>query len=457
MPEFKKIHDYYDYLLGNNVLGNDIMNFISSHFARHCPKDTEDDLQYALIETTSRNNRQHIGETVLFGGPSHRGKDILEIYEKIILSMSAKYKFSPADIEEWYQREYSYLLISNNGEPKNPVRRPQWHTKPGHVPKDKTKHDHPKKNVSEEDFLEYLNEYGERLHKELSVADYPHYCVIVKPLSLRKKDVDEYLPIGNLYLLFCTKTYHNENFYADLINNLVLVWLNCNWETLLTELKQREIKISQYLPNLKPAILDKFKTTKVSGHTMDRYYELFFDDSKQPQQLEMKYAKVIDLAFAYFHKEYLEKKHWPAELGELITNGGKKAVTIDTLETELEKILLMRMFALVATQVFGLPLPNLTTLLQTGYTTTSFKPDTAITNFLHVQRWLTPGANTELSRADQGQLSDHILLCTSYHEKTVLNEAINKIKNDLDPASETHRHCLLLSEKIINMLLGKFD
>jgi len=455
MFEFKIVNDYYDFLIGPDTFGQDIVNFISHYFKVRKPEDVEYDLQMALIETTLRNNRQDIGQTFLFGGPPAKGDEILDTYQKIIVSMSGQYKFSPADTDQWYQRDSCYMLIASNEHYKPPLKRPEWYTELGFRGKPKPRVGHLKTDLTDEHFLTFLNEYANQLHEKLSVNDYPHFCVIVKPLSLRGDPGEGYLPIGNLYLLFCTKTMHNERFYAELINGLVLVWLNSNWKKLLDELKgTSEVPQNEFIPNLRKSVLKTFTTKDTNGHTPARYFELFFEKDLRRKDLENAYKDVIEKTFKYFANEYQKKPSpevIPSPLIQLIKNGGKRALKIEDFEVVLKKILLMRMFSIVAMHIFDLPIPNLHELIEAGYPKNAEKEDETYFQYFHEQRWLTPGSSKGFNKV-QEDFRKHMLECLSEYEKKRLYAEIDQIVLTLDKTSTEFRRCRELMDKIAKLV-----
>jgi len=456
---FDEVNDYDDHLCGKNGghggYGNDIKDFIHHYFKTN--GESSGDLLFSIIETTSLSNLTNIGETFLFGEFTDKGAiEILENYEEVIIAMKEEFKVSPAEFEDWYNRDATFIYRGQNKSDKK-FRNLHWHTADGHLGKSKPINFYPSGEREELDFPNYLSVYAEKLFGKLGLADYPHYCIILKPLSLRSTQTAKttYQPLGNFYLLFGTKTEKSEKFYLDLINFLVLVYINSKWEPLFNELKTLEKTIEDdiYPQFKKSGVADTYKTTKINnsnGYTLEKMYYNYFKPAGVKQTITDRYEKVIQQSFDYFLSEEYQNfkkqnngdKSFPGNLNALIANGGKRALKEDGWKEDFAGILSSRIFVMVAMHVFDINISVVNNYIKQGCASNDFIDNKTVYNYWHDQRWLSPGSQNKLCDPDQQiNYGKKMLGNMSKHELTSLHTFITLQKGKLSDKSEYREKC----------------
>ena len=195
--EFKHIDDYCLIIPSEKQrAGNDFKAIVDKNFA-------DDDLIFCLIEKTTLSDIDAIGETFLYSVHNkEEGKQLLEQYDEIINEVRDHFKFAISEFLDWYKK-YSFILIySNDVKFSFPSPKPNWEQdlKSQEKQKDRAKYAQPNTTeLAEDDIIKYLNYYANILHDKLDFKNYPHYCIIVRPIAV--VDGNTVIPLGNLYLL----------------------------------------------------------------------------------------------------------------------------------------------------------------------------------------------------------------------------------------------------------------
>ncbi|WP_431291978.1 hypothetical protein [Pedobacter sp. P26] len=343
-------------LVGNNADKSQIQNFIKHYFEQV----SRNELLFSIVESTSLNDLKEIGETLIYSPFSDSEEiQIMKNYRQTINEIVEIFGSSVAEHPAWYKYRTQLLLHSNptsgsksrsmkfaddeeswwtffKGEEKKPSKRESYKSQP--------------------DFKTYLHTYAEKLYKNLKLHEFPNICVIVKPMALKQSDMERSpKPIGNLYLLFCTRTAHPKEFYEDFLVKLFYVWIKCNWEILLREYKSEILATKVYYPRLPPKemVINREKVFTKLGYPLLEAYDMYF---KYAEEKEIDIAKKYDELFTALYEFLCEDEHaisngLPKNISNLIS---LKQNTKNDVYGKFEVFSNFRMFALICNNIFGM-------------------------------------------------------------------------------------------------------
>ncbi|MFC2175954.1 hypothetical protein ACFLR1_03170 [Bacteroidota bacterium] len=312
--EFKHIDDF-EFIIPRDKwrMGNDFKALVDKFF----PDDN--DLIIALIEMNSLSDINKIGERYLFSEHLDvEGQEFLKNYEDIVNQVYRDMNLNVTCYVDWYKRQ-SYILkrSQRTTEFNFPRSRIDWEQAAGTQKKiekrDDTEFAKLKPDILKEtDITDYLSHYGKLLHEKLGFNQYPHYCVIIRPISVSEKG-RETVPLGNIFLHFATMTEKTDEFYLHFINEFLLVWFKKNGVKIIREIKFEAIEghkgrkaTKTYLPNFShlkngQARQRLSKLLKPKYHlTLEQCYDDYFNsDTKINSFIEkcMNMAKIAIVKF----------------------------------------------------------------------------------------------------------------------------------------------------------------
>jgi len=308
--------DDYEIIISHEAQkrGNDFHELVIRNFS------DKDDLIFCLLEMVTLSDIDAIGETYLYSTCTKKeSKDILDQYKRIVTKVISKFDVSIAEYLDWYKRG-SYILIKSNQVEFNLLfQTPNWEQEPSSV---EHEHDRSKfgklieNNLDEKKVQEYLQYYAGLLFEELELKEYPHFCIIVRPISVMEGK--EVIPLGNLYLHFATLNERDIDFYLHLINDFLIVWFKRKGVKIIKEIQYKTIaeykvkveKTKNYLPrfgSLHSSAKDRLsrKLDPVDISIGDYYDELF----KNEESVDSLYHK-LDLLKINSIPLFLELKQY---------------------------------------------------------------------------------------------------------------------------------------------------
>lgn len=237
--KFQHVNDYHFIIPKTHQRsGNDFRALIDKHF----PED--DQLIFCLMEKVTLSDINAIGATYMYSGYSRsEGGDVLDRYVKIVERVREKNGFNISEFLEWY-RKNSYILIQENHIAAVPPSvEPTWELTPDlqEAVKDRSQYGTVTgTHLTDEMVQQYLHDYAQLLHNEFGFKNYPHYCIIVRPIAAI--DGNTVIPLGNIYLHFATATARDTDFYLKLINEFLYVWFKKKGVKIIQEVQSRAIQ-----------------------------------------------------------------------------------------------------------------------------------------------------------------------------------------------------------------------
>ena len=247
-----------------------------------------------------------IGETYLYSTCSKKeSKDLLIQYKKIVNKVISNFNVSVAEYLDWYRRSSYILIKSNNIDFSFPLQIPTWEQEPSSV---ENQHERSKFGeqieitLKESQIQDYLQYYANILHDEFGFNEYPHYCIIVRPISVieGRKEV---IPLGNLYLHFATTFEKDEKFYMRLINDFLIVWFKRKGVKIIREIKFKTIQdqekkkeeVKKYLPKFNKLHPEAKKRFSRKLYPVNKSLEDYYDFLFSKDELKDDYLKKLDL------------------------------------------------------------------------------------------------------------------------------------------------------------------
>lgn len=293
--------DEYHIIVPKGTSHEHVEVFIDHYFS--------DEVQLCILENVTINNIKGVGTThikTIKYSEGEKPKDILIEYHKIISQLKTELA-SPASYFDWYQRHGSFLIIGNNSTSNN--RRPLGYT----WIREKTPDQHEYITIHNQECNEaYLKKYFQRYLELLSTkrwfSELPHFCVIVKPISVYEESNQKFIPLGNLYLVLGTKNKKNIDYYRDFINKLMVIWLRNSGGKVLKELNSTvESSTDEYIPKFTSAKhKDKLSLTKINQFDTFKLNDLFealLDNSKGDKYLfDSNYHNINNEVFSPLYK-----------------------------------------------------------------------------------------------------------------------------------------------------------
>lgn len=197
--------------------------------------DPHKDLLFCLVEHVTLGNVTGIGTTHFYHHTANKKiEDYIDQYVEVVEKMEAWREGAISSFRNWYNREESYLLKGENAPIEFiSVGNGSWR-----------KRDRPEKDDKKIPFKadqcftptyidEYLTEYVRLLRAETTwFRQAPHFCIIVKPISVRDGDSDNanFIPLGNLYVHVGMLQKKDEHpfFFHELVNKLLQDWFKTN-------------------------------------------------------------------------------------------------------------------------------------------------------------------------------------------------------------------------------------
>jgi len=283
--DFEIFSDFNEYrqIIPKSVTRNHIEALIDKEF------ENSEELLLCIVESVTLGNIKGIGTTHLryFNESDENLKKMIEEYWSIINRLKGEMK-GISSYFSWYQRENSYYIIGKNTGATIPVIFDNgWAIidKQEKVTKDYiTIID---SELSDVYVRKYLTRYVELFKEKKWFKNLPHYAIFIKPISVPNPKTGRFIPLGNFYLHFGTKTPLPLESYKNLVNKLLLVWFNRYGATLIGEIAENgppaEEKISdKYKPLFtEPKHVDKISTNKIpyTDLTHEKLYCMTFDNA----------------------------------------------------------------------------------------------------------------------------------------------------------------------------------
>lgn len=206
------------------------------------------------------------------------------------------------------------LIFNNKVTYRFPTTKPNWEQDLNSQQKQKDRAQYANSTADDLDdskIKEYLGKYAELLYNKLNFSQYPHFCIIVRPISAIEGEI--VIPLGNLYLHFATMSEKNEDFYKQLITNFLVVWFKRKGVKIIQEIKQdtineyfAECDKCPYLPiisHLNPSAKEKFtKKLSGSGKSIKDFYDSLYKDNSKKEDFETTLNKMCTDIIPLFNK-----------------------------------------------------------------------------------------------------------------------------------------------------------
>lgn len=293
--------------------GRDLTALIDLHFPE------SNDLIFCLLEMVTLRDLDAIGETYLFSTYSKKeSQDVLNQYKEIVNRVISKFGLSIAEYLDWYRRS-SYILMQSNGvEFSFPLQIPDWEQEPSSV---ENMHERSKFAVvidvclKENQIQEYLQFYASILHEEFGFREYPHYCIIVRPISVTEGN-NEVIPLGNLYLHFAYAHEKDEKFFMHLINDFLIVWFKKKGVEVIRAIKDKtkvdikKKKQKDYLPNFNCIRGEGSRRLSKKLHPVNKSLEDYYDMLFTNIEYKEKYCNKLQLLKEYLILKLSSLKNW---------------------------------------------------------------------------------------------------------------------------------------------------
>jgi len=305
--------DDYEIIIPKDKQGgySDFHALIDKHFP------DEKNLIFCLLEVVTNDNITAIGERhIKSSDPIEKTSDILNKYEIIVKKVVSQFGISLSDYKEWYYNKTYILLKTNDVAYIFPHINPNWELDPNAI---QVRTSRSNAGILSEEFLskdhiqKYLQFYAELIHEELFFKKYPHYCIIIRPISVVEGE-NKIFPLGNLYLHFATMTQKDEGFYFRLINDMLIVWFQKKGGRVIKEIQNRSLTQQQskssrkkYLPNFQalrhPEAHKRLaRKLKNSNFSLEDYYDHIFTNDELRESFCSKLNKLKKIVIPkFFH------------------------------------------------------------------------------------------------------------------------------------------------------------
>jgi len=455
--DFKAIDDYLQHLFDGDKsyaqYGNDIKAFIPKYFKPKENDDEENHLIFCLVEKVNLGEINAIGETYIYS-PFSDGDvndQIIDSYKKIIKKVQSKFNGGITQYEDWYRRNMYIFIHSNDGADKI-FKASRWRRdgKPQSDNRDKKDYCSEKKPLEEKLILEYLEFYAQQLHDDefIKLKQYPHYTIIVRPISVELDD--SVFPLGNLYLHFATKEAKNEAFYCRFINDFLTVWFKNSGSVLIKKIQKDAVKNKQskelknYLPRLTSSGGNRLtKKIKPTDHTPEDYYKYLFENETNIIELKHQRDKVIN---SFIPILLSEKNIMPNKSSNQLDDWedylcGKNLNSLSSPEDDIKKfieIIIRRNITHLCILFFNYTIQQVHSLLISG---SFFDIQSNRGKSLYAYFWSNLLISLDEKGHEEKKIGDKtkkkILASMSEEEKIFLKDCLQSIKEKLNPSQLT--------------------
>jgi hypothetical protein len=244
-----------------------------------------ENLLFAIIETVTISEVSSIGTTQYI---SYKSVPIIENkihkeYMEIIDTIKGTNFGSPSQYYDWYKREKFYYAIGENKDvkPISPTILNSKIIEPEPKPDSKKYISEYDKILSDGEIRNFFTDYTKCLLSKDWFKELPHYFILVKPISIRDKETNLFIPLGNLYLKIGTKRKVDIKEYKKYVHHLKSVWFNKFGDKILKEYSEKKTS-DEYKPKilLSKPLLNKFTKPlfKIAGKAIslnDFFYYAF--------------------------------------------------------------------------------------------------------------------------------------------------------------------------------------
>ena len=313
--EFKHIDDYEILIPWDKQReGRDFQALVDIYFPEN------KDLIFCLLEMVTLSDLDAIGETYLYSTCTKKeSKEILNQYKSIVNKVVSKFETPLAEYLDWYRRGSFILLNSNKIKYPFPIQTPNWEQEPSSLENEQDRSMFGKQiehSLTDKQIQEYLKYYANLLHDDFGFKEYPHYCIIVRPISVIEGK--EVIPLGNLYLHFATMIEKDNKFYLRLINDFLIVWFKKKGVKIIREIQHKTIEqfksqadeTKDYLPRFinlhseaKKRLSRKLKPSNIS-------LEDYYDDIFRNETSRTAYFEKLEILKKYLIPKFISLKHY---------------------------------------------------------------------------------------------------------------------------------------------------
>jgi hypothetical protein len=210
-------------------------------------------LLFAIIETVTISEVSSVGTTQYI---SYQSIDIIQDkihkeYMDVIEVIKGTEFGSPSQYYDWYKREKYYYAL---GENKNaePIYSPLLNSKiidPELKPESNKYIKEYDRKLSDYELKKFFTDYTNCLLSKDWFKELPHYFILVKPISIRDKETNLFIPLGNLYLKIGTNIKVEIKEYMKYVNHLKSAWFNKFGDKILKEYSEKKTS-DEYKPKL---------------------------------------------------------------------------------------------------------------------------------------------------------------------------------------------------------------
>lgn len=211
----------------------------------------KDDLLFAIIETTTIGRLSSVGTTqyIAFKNDKYIQETIHKDYFAIIEEIKQTAFGSPSQYYDWYKRDKFYYAIGHNigakGEftilPNSVILEPDPKPDSNNYIKEYDK------KITDSEIKDFFKRYANSLLTKQWFKELPHYFILVKPISIKDKETNLFIPLGNLYLKIGTKNKVEITEYKKYVLHLKSVWFNIFGAKILKEYSNKKIS-DEYKP-----------------------------------------------------------------------------------------------------------------------------------------------------------------------------------------------------------------
>lgn len=281
----------------------------------------KDNLLFAIIETVTISTVKGVGTTqyLSYKKVDFIKKTIHKDYLQIIDEIKGTAFGSPAQYYDWYKRDKFYYAVGENKNAK-----PTIGTilngaiiKPEEKPESKEYIIEYDRVLSDKEIRQFFTDYTNCLLAKDWFKELPHYFILVKPISIKDKETNLYIPLGNLYLKIGTKQKVELTTYKKYVNHLKSVWFNKFGDKILKEYSDKKTS-DEYKPKIKNSkpLLNKFtkELFSIGGRSItlnDFFYYGFdldgFSNLKHDHLFYSSHPLIKKIILAYNDKEKISE------------------------------------------------------------------------------------------------------------------------------------------------------
>jgi hypothetical protein len=302
-----------------------VLSEIKNVFSEITRKWFDGNLIFAIIETVTISEVSSIGTTeyISYKSVDEIKNNIHKEYLEIIDTIQGTEFGGPSKYYDWYRREEFYYAFGLNldAKPIKPIILNSIKIEPEPKPDSKQYISDYDKVLTDSEIRQFYDNYITCLLSKEWFKELPHYFILVKPISIKDKESNLFIPLGNLYLKVGTNTKVNLNDYKKYVNYLKSVWFNKYGDKILKEYSEKKIS-DEYKPKImgsKPLENKLNKTLfKVGGKdkTLNDFYYYAFDFENYAILKEEHLFKSDSL----FIKKLIASHNNKSSISELIKN-----------------------------------------------------------------------------------------------------------------------------------------